>query len=178
MNTSKNKRQFSKQTKEIKETSHKVFDKSFIVYKRKTEDLPPILALQATPTPHTLLLALATTAPAQRVPWLKSDRLWNISLLKKKGDQTACPYIKLYIMLLYSGFKILKIYTIMQNTTGRYEDLIFTNKHHSSPSITRKVAKQIIILCSYFLLVYQHQQFQVHIFIIRILKRKILKYIF
>ena len=33
--------------------------------------IPPICASNATPTPQTLLLAFATAAPAQRVPWLK-----------------------------------------------------------------------------------------------------------
>jgi len=37
------------------------------------EYLPPILALYATPTQQTELLASAATSPAQRVPWLNID---------------------------------------------------------------------------------------------------------
>lgn len=36
---------------------------------------PPILALQATPTPHTPLFAAAATSPAHRVPCLAREKM-------------------------------------------------------------------------------------------------------
>lgn len=38
---------------------------------------PPILALYATPTPHTPLLAAAATSPAHRVPCLEKEKSWR-----------------------------------------------------------------------------------------------------
>ena len=40
---------------------------------KEPQILPPILALKATPTPHTVLFAFAATSPAHRVPCLKQE---------------------------------------------------------------------------------------------------------
>ena len=45
---------------------------------------PPILALYATPTPQTPLLAAAATSPAHRVPCLGREKNERQSSLKEK----------------------------------------------------------------------------------------------